>query len=166
MQGKIYDRAIKHMLEMKFANQYLNEFYKNSFKIITVKTPELIFDSLKSIDEICKIMDETEKLESIIIPMFKLDNSSEEILNILYDENCDFIMVISLCNYIEQLYKVFQLLITNIIKNILNFSIIPELTDITNDLNKKICDLRFASTSELLNDNNKSYKFTNDDNSY
>lgn len=160
------------MIEMKFANHYLNEFYKNSFKIISSNTYELIRDSLKPMDtdkihkiinEHNKIMHEIDKIESIIIPLFKLNSLSEEILNILYDENCDFIMVISLCNYIDELYKNFKLSITEIIEYVLTFSIIPELTDITNELNKKLYDLRLATVTELLNDNNKLYKFNNYD---
>lgn len=159
-----YDNAIKHMLEIKFVNQYLIEFYSDSFKIISIKIPELLINSPQSIKEINRMMDERRKLELIINTMSEIDNLSERILKSLDNrEDYDLIMTISLCNYIEELYKDFNNKVTMIIENLLKFSIIPEVIEITNNLNKNICDLRYTSVSELLDDNNKSYKFTNNE---
>lgn len=173
MSKNIYDNAIKHMLEMKFANQYIMEFYKYSLKIITDNSSELIINSLKSIDKINRIIDEInrmldkiEKFELIIPTISKLDALEERILNILDDkETCDLIMTISLCNNIEELYKNFKDIVAEIIEDLLKFSIIPELTNMINDLNKKIRDLESSSVCELLDkdNNSRSYRFTNDE---
>lgn len=169
---KMYDNAIKHLIEMEVSSQYIKDFYVGKHDIMTdiiCSLPYSADELLDATDEMIKITDENSKFELIILKSTELKSLTDRILNVLKDRgDCDLIMTTSLCNYIEELYKSFKDGVDEIIGNLLKIATIPKLVDMINELKSKICDLRTSSISELLeknkdNSNSKSYRFTNDE---